>query len=163
MSHWDKKCHLTVIIGVSLWSPKETSAYTPNFINPFTTGVLVLQLPPGEEGSAHPLEIALREVKMCTSWLYYMFYYMYSIKRERSWKVCFAYGIPYWVTQFGSYSVANLRTVASFYCRRVTKSNLIELQTFPLEKPYGSRCDLRFSLVFWISLSNYIYVTYCLI
>ena len=89
---------------------------------------------------------------MCTSWLYYMFYYMYSIKRERSWKVCFAYGIPYWVTQFGSYSVANLRTVASFYCRRVTKSNLIELQTFPLEKPYGSRCDLRFSLVFWISL-----------
>ena len=52
----------------------------------------------------------------------------------------------------GSYSVANLRTPASFYCRRVTRSNLAELQTFPLEKPYGSRCDLRFSLVFWISL-----------
>ena len=48
--------------------------------------------------------------------------------------------------------LVELRTVASFCCRRVARSNLAELQTFPLEKPYGSRCDLRFSLVFWISL-----------
>ena len=71
LSYWDKKCHSTVIIGVSPRGPKGTSAYTPNCINPFTTGFSYYDYHQGGEGKAYPLEIALREVKMCTSWSYY--------------------------------------------------------------------------------------------
>ena len=36
--------------------------------------------------------------------------------------------------------------------RRASTSNLTKSQTFPVEKPCGSKSGLRFSFVFWISL-----------